>query len=54
MSDTSISFDHVHVISEDPHAAARWYEEILGGTIKGRTSCGMPRRSTSSWLACRS
>ena len=34
MSDTRFSFDHVHVISEDPHAAARWYEEILGGTIK--------------------
>ena len=35
MRDARLSFDHVHIISEDPHASARWYEEILGGTIKG-------------------
>ena len=29
----SIVFDHVHIISEDPKTAARWYEEILGGEI---------------------
>ena len=33
MADTSISFDHVHVVSKDPHAAARWYVDTLGGTI---------------------
>ena len=29
----SLSFDHIHLISEDPKAAAAWYENILGGTI---------------------
>jgi len=33
MSNSGVKFDHVHLISEDPHAAARWYEEILGGSI---------------------
>ena len=31
----SLSFDHIHLISEDPKAAAAWYEEILGGEIVG-------------------
>ena len=29
----SLTFDHVHLISQDPKAAAHWYEEILGGRI---------------------
>ena len=29
----SLSFDHIHLISADPKAAADWYEEILGGEI---------------------
>ena len=29
----SLSFDHIHLISEDPKATAAWYEEILGGEI---------------------
>lgn len=29
----SLSFDHIHLISEDPKAAAAWYENILGGEI---------------------
>ena len=29
----SLSFDHIHLISEDPKAAAAWYENILGGQI---------------------
>ena len=33
MSDASIVFDHVHLISEDPEAAAAWYAENLGGEI---------------------
>jgi lactoylglutathione lyase len=28
-----ISFDHVHLISENPHAAADWFVEMLGGEI---------------------
>lgn len=33
MSQTSIAFDHIHIISVDPQAAASWYVEILGGEI---------------------
>ncbi len=33
MSDANLTFDHVHLISEDPKAAALWYERILGGKI---------------------
>ncbi|MBV9826168.1 MAG: VOC family protein [Alphaproteobacteria bacterium] len=33
MSNPAFSFDHVHIISEDPHASARWYVDMLGATI---------------------
>ena len=33
MADTSLSFDHVHLVSKDPHATARWYADTLGGAI---------------------
>jgi catechol 2,3-dioxygenase-like lactoylglutathione lyase family enzyme len=33
MPDASISFDHVHLVSKDPQAAANWYVEKLGGKI---------------------
>lgn len=33
MTDTGISIDHVHLVSKDPHAAARWYVDTLGGEI---------------------
>lgn len=33
MPDTTLSFDHVHLVSQDPHAAARWYADCLGGKI---------------------
>ena len=29
----SLSFDHIHLISESPKEAAAWYERILGGQI---------------------
>lgn len=29
----SLTFDHVHLISADPKAAAQWYQDILGGRI---------------------
>jgi len=34
MGEAKIVFDHIHVISEDPQAAASWYEKVLGGEIK--------------------
>lgn len=29
----SLTFDHVHLISADPRAAANWYVTVLGGEI---------------------
>lgn len=33
MTERTIFFDHIHLVSSDPRAAARWYAEKLGGTI---------------------
>ena len=33
MPDASLSFDHVHLVSQDPQAAARWYADKLGGKV---------------------
>ena len=33
MPDTSLAFDHVHLVSQDPKAAAAWYVDKLGGKI---------------------
>lgn len=33
MSGAAIAFDHVHLISENPEAAAAWYRDLLGGAI---------------------
>ena len=29
----SLTFDHIHLISDDPKGAAAWYEHILGAEI---------------------
>ena len=29
----AIAFDHVHLISRDPQAAAKWYQEMFGGEV---------------------
>jgi catechol 2,3-dioxygenase-like lactoylglutathione lyase family enzyme len=29
----ALGFDHIHLISRDPRAAAHWYEEMFGGEI---------------------
>ena len=33
MSENSIFFEHVHLISKDPQATAKWYAEKLNGKI---------------------
>src|SRR5438477_268546 len=33
MSNPAFKFDHVHIISQDPHASARWYVEMFGARI---------------------
>ena len=37
MSNPAFTFDHVHIISEDPHASAAWYVEMFGATIRADT-----------------
>jgi catechol 2,3-dioxygenase-like lactoylglutathione lyase family enzyme len=36
MSNVHLVFDHVHLISKNPEAAAQWYADMLGGTITRR------------------
>jgi catechol 2,3-dioxygenase-like lactoylglutathione lyase family enzyme len=44
MSDPAFKFDHVHIISENPHASARWYVEMFGATIaKDTVARGAPQ-----------
>lgn len=31
--DNALGFDHIHLISRDAHAAARWYQEMLSGEV---------------------
>ena len=33
MSEASVSFDHVHLVSPNPQATAQWYADKLGGRI---------------------
>jgi len=35
MGSDKFSFHHIHITSEDPHAAAKWYEDMLGAEIRG-------------------
>ena len=33
MPSASLAFDHVHLVSKDPQAAANWYVDKLGGKV---------------------
>lgn len=33
MPNASLAFDHVHLVSKEPHATASWYVDNLGGKI---------------------
>lgn len=33
MSNVSMVFDHVHLVSKDPESSAAWYAEKLGGRV---------------------
>ena len=37
MSNPAFRFDHVHIISKNPRAAAEWYVEMFGATIAADT-----------------
>jgi catechol 2,3-dioxygenase-like lactoylglutathione lyase family enzyme len=37
MSNPAFKFDHVHIVSKDPEAAANWYVEMFGATIAAKT-----------------
>jgi catechol 2,3-dioxygenase-like lactoylglutathione lyase family enzyme len=44
MANATLSFDHVHVISKNPDAAAGWYADKLGGEIvKSTAAKGAPQ-----------
>ncbi|HEX3860567.1 MAG TPA: VOC family protein [Stellaceae bacterium] len=44
MSNPAFKFDHVHLISENPKAAADWYVEMFGATIaKDTVARGAPQ-----------
>lgn len=44
MGSVKIVFDHVHIVSRDPPAAASWYADKLGGRIVAiRESQGAPQ-----------
>ena len=44
MSNPGFKFDHVHIISMDPHASANWYVEMFGATIAADTAArGAPQ-----------
>ncbi len=34
MTSELLRFDHIHLISENPVEAARWYVDVLGGSIQ--------------------
>lgn len=40
MSNTSISFDHVHLICKDPDGVAQWFVDKLGGTLANKAEVG--------------
>ena len=37
MSNPAFTFDHIHIISRNPRAAAEWYVEMFGATIAADT-----------------
>lgn len=44
MSESRIFFEHVHLISKDPQATAKWYAEKLSGrVVKSVELCGAPQ-----------
>ena len=44
MSNPAFAFDHVHLISENPRAAAEWYVEMFGAEIaRDGTAYGAPQ-----------
>ena len=43
-SNPAFSFDHIHIISENPRASADWYVEMFGATIAADTTArGAPQ-----------
>jgi len=44
MSNPAFTFDHVHIISADPHSSAAWYVEMFGAVIaRDGTAYGAPQ-----------
>ena len=48
MTENSISFDHIHLVSDNPEETAQWYVDKLGAEIKARyTTRNAPQISVS-------
>lgn len=40
----TLSFDHVHIVSQNPEATAQWYQNTLGGEIvESKETLGAPQ-----------
>ncbi len=37
MTKPQLRFDHIHIISREPHKSADWYVDMLGATVKADT-----------------
>jgi hypothetical protein len=47
VSAPAFTFDHIHIISENPKASADWYVEMFGATIAADTVARPPHKSLS-------
>lgn len=48
MPQDTLLFDHIHLVSKDPEAAAQWYVDTLGAEIRGSyTLRGAPQISVA-------
>jgi len=44
MSNPAFTFDHIHIISQNPHEAANWYVQMFGAEIVAdKTAYGAPQ-----------
>ena len=52
MEENELSFDHIHIISEDPRASAAWYVNKLGATINSEYELrSAPQINVSRYIA---
>jgi len=48
MSNPAFTFDHIHIISQNPHDAANWYVQMFGAEIVAdKVAGGVPNELIS-------